>query len=369
MHQPPHLYYEPKDWSHTCVLLLQKDSTGAYELPGGVVLKGENCQDSAVRRLLAENNIDVCQPENCLHHLFTFPYRYSQIEEGPHQLTETSINGELKRPLEGTWGDCYECVFRGNLEDLGLSNALCISLADVKDMLEQDASKVAPASCHALKLYFQRHGDMRARRRLLKGYSSDDLEHYGVQTESRGKKPILMLDSFQDDVRKTAIEFTMKTDDGMCPQLLHQADIIILGVSRTGKTPLSIFISQTRGLRVANIPLVFELEPPNELIHPNAAAGNAIDPRRVFCLTRDVEEMEKLRISRMQQAFHHVPEKLRQESTYANYSYIRKDLAKARNLCKQFGFTELDVTERALEECASIIVSKMKERFPDMHIQ
>ena len=119
------------------------------------------------------------------------------------------------------------------------------------------------------------------------------------------------------------------------------------------------------GLKVANVPLVFELQPPQELTD-TSDPDKIIDPRRVFCLTRDVEEMEKLRISRIKQALKKSTPK--QESTYANFSYIRKDLAKARNYARQHGFTEIDVSDRALEECASIIISKMKERFPDMHI-
>ena len=359
MHEPPHLFYEPKEWSHTSVILLKgnTDSNGKarWELPGGMVLEGETYQASAVRRLADENNIDVCLPENCLHHLFKFPFQHPR-EEGAQQPA-------------GIWGDCYESVFRGDMEGLHLPNAVCVSLAELKDMLEHDETSFAPDCRHALKLYFQRQGDLRAKRRLLKGYSSMDLEHYGLRDGLEGSRtiPVLMLDSFHDDVRNTAVDFTMKTDDGMCPGLLYQAEIVILGVSRTGKTPLSIFISQTAGLKVANIPLVFELQPPNELTDPRDPS-KAIDPRRVFCLTRDVTEMKKLRQSRIEQALRCAPNPQSQESTYANFTYIRKDLAKARSFVKEYGYTEIDVSERALEECASIILSKMKERFPDMHI-
>ena len=359
MHEPPHLFYEPKEWSHTSVILLEGNigasGKGRWELPGGKVLEGETYQASAVRRLAEENNIDVCRPENCLHHLFKFPFQFSPEETAQHPA--------------GIWGDCYECVFRGEIVGLHLPNSVCVTLAELKDMLRDDETSFVPDCRHVLKLYFQRQGDLRAKRRLLKGYSSMDLEHYGLRDGSEGGRaiPVLMLDSFHDDVRNAAVEFTMKTDDGMCPRLLYQAEIIILGVSRTGKTPLSIFISQTAGLKVANIPLVFELQPPKELTDPRDAS-KAIDPRRVFCLTRDVTEMKKLRQSRIEQALRCATNSHSQESTYADFSYIRKDLAKARNFVKEYGYTEIDVSERALEECASIILSKMKERFPDMHI-
>lgn len=148
----------------------------------------------------------------------------------------------------------------------------------------------------------------------------------------------------------------------MRPQLLHQADIILVGCSRSGKTPLSIFLSQTTGLKVSNIPLVFELSPPRELTD-----DQRIDSRRVFSLTREVDEMEKLRLSRLQRELKG-NEHIGAKSDYANYSYIRKDSAKARNLAISRGYTEVDFSERALEEVAGIIISNMKERFPDMHI-
>jgi len=353
MHEPPHLYYEPKDWAHTCLVLLKTSSPNddleyRLELPGGPVLYGESYEESAVRRLRQDTNIDVCKPANCLHHLFTFPFEIMRAGE----TNEATANAA------GIWGDCYECIYRGKLEDLKLPNALTMSLAEIKDMLEHatTAQQFVDDTCHALKLYFQRQGDLRAKRRLLKGYSSVDLDHYGLRSE----QPLVLMD-FNDNVRNQAVDFTMKTDDGMAPRLLHQAEIIILGVSRSGKTPLSIFMSQTAGLKVANIPLVFEITPPKELTD-----DPRIDPRRVFCLTRDVDELEKMRQSRLEKELKN--SHVGGHSTYADYSYIRKDLAKARNLAKTKGYTEIDVSGRALEEVASLILSKMKERFPELHI-
>lgn len=168
------------------------------------------------------------------------------------------------------------------------------------------------------------------------------MAHYGL----RSNKPLVLMD-FNDDARNAAVDFTMQTDDGMHPKLLHQADIIVLGVSRSGKTPLSIYISQTAGLKVANIPLVFELQPPKELTD-----DPRIDPRRVFCLTRQVSEMERMRLSRLDRELKGADAHVGKNSTYADCAYIRKDLAKARNLAKNNGYTEIDVTGRALEECA-----------------
>ena len=139
---------------------------------------------------------------------------------------------------------------------------------DAKDRFSQE-------SLHALKLYFQRQGDLRAKRRLMKGYSSMDLENYGLRSNNSLQKLVLM--DMEDTQRRQAIDYTMKTDDGMAPNLLYKADIVLIGVSRAGKTPLSIFMAQKLGLKVANISLVLELPPPSAL--------EKINPRKVFCLT------------------------------------------------------------------------------------
>lgn len=65
--------------------------------------------------------------------------------------------------------------------------------------------------------------------------------------------------------RIEAVEFTLKADDGSAPWLLEEADVVLCGVSRTGKTPLSVVLAQQMGLKVANIPLVMEVKPPKEL--------------------------------------------------------------------------------------------------------
>ena len=357
MHEPPHMFYEPKEWSYTSVLLLKNQTTGDLQLPGGPVWNGESYEQSAVRRLYDDTHIDVCLPENCLHHLFTFPFTFSDAKNS--ESNGGTKDDQLVR--QGVWGDFYECVYRGRIDELKKRNDHFVSftLAELKDCLDNEHESnvsFAADTLHALKLYFQRQGDLRAKRRLMKGYSSLDLEHYGLRSE----KPLVLLD-YNDDQRQEAIDFTMKTDDGMSPRLLHQADVILLGVSRAGKTPLSILIATTTGLKTANIPLVLELDPPKQLTE-----DKRIDPKRVFCLTVQAEFLQRIRTTRLRRE---LKKQLGQgRSKYADQDYVKKDLAKAKQLCEEFGFTEIDVTGRAIEETASLIVSKMKERFPDMHI-
>jgi regulator of PEP synthase PpsR (kinase-PPPase family) len=175
--------------------------------------------------------------------------------------------------------------------------------------------------------------------------------------------------------RIDAVEFALKADDGQSPWLLPEADIVLVGVSRSGKTPLSVVLSQTMSLKVANIPLVMEVPPPRQLLEQ-------VDPRRIFCLTIAPGELRKIRTSRLErrgikqiedryssssssnnnnvtdQAVSLIP-----KSNYADRNYLLRDLANARQLSQQYNWTEIDVTGRAVEETATFIVELFNDRF------
>lgn len=89
--------------------------------------------------------------------------------------------------------------------------------------------------------------------------------------------------------RIEAIEFTIKQDDGALPQNLHKADIVLAGVSRTGKTPLSIYLAQ-KGFKVANVPIVMGVQLPKTLFE--------IDPQKVFGLTINPVVLHTIRRAR-----------------------------------------------------------------------
>jgi len=160
--------------------------------------------------------------------------------------------------------------------------------------------------------------------------------------------------------RIEAVEFTLKADDGQAPWLLPAADVVIVGVSRTGKTPLSIVTSQMLSLRVANVPLVCECPLPSEL-----SDASLVDPDRVFCLKISPVELKKIRQTRLERTADTggKGEILMTESNYADRSYVLKDLRSARDLANKYGWTEIDVTGRAVEETASYIGEIMNERF------
>src|ERR1700755_392949 len=90
--------------------------------------------------------------------------------------------------------------------------------------------------------------------------------------------------------RIEAVEFAVKNDDGAEPRNLPKADLVLVGISRTSKTPLSTFLAQ-KGLKVANVPLVLGIDPPTELF--------AIDQERVFGLTIKAESLLQIRQARL----------------------------------------------------------------------
>lgn len=151
--------------------------------------------------------------------------------------------------------------------------------------------------------------------------------------------------------RIKAIEFTLNTDDGMNPDRLHHSDIILTGISRAGKTPLSIYLAMF-GWKVANIPLVNNIPPPDELYK--------VDPRRVFGLSISMNtliEQRKRRVATMG-AFDH--------RSYLDPSEIVQELDYAARIFRRGNFTVIDVTNKPIESSANEIVKLINERFDYM---
>ncbi|OUO90736.1 bifunctional ([pyruvate, phosphate dikinase] phosphate) phosphotransferase/[pyruvate, phosphate dikinase] kinase [Gordonibacter sp. An230] len=140
--------------------------------------------------------------------------------------------------------------------------------------------------------------------------------------------------------RIEAIEFTIAHDDGRNPQELHQADIVLLGVSRSSKTPTSIYLSQ-QGYKVANIPLDPSTEPPAEL--------ESVDRTRLFGLMTTAEVLIGIRQRRLGRA-------VGVASRYADPEYVYEDLEKARSLMRRLGCIVVNTENRAVEETAQEIL-------------
>ena len=148
--------------------------------------------------------------------------------------------------------------------------------------------------------------------------------------------------------RVEAVEFTVKAEDGKEPRMLRRADIVLVGVSRTSKTPLSVFLAH-KGFRVSNVPVVLDRDLPREL--------HDVDQRRIFGLTIDPESLRDIRQVRL--ATMGVPGR----SNYGDMDYILAELEWSEGLFRQHpDWPVIDVTRRAVEETASIIFRIMGER-------
>ncbi|MGB0678718.1 MAG: pyruvate, water dikinase regulatory protein [Polyangiales bacterium] len=148
--------------------------------------------------------------------------------------------------------------------------------------------------------------------------------------------------------RVEAIEFAVKSDDGKEPRNLRRADLVLTGVSRTSKTPLSTYLAG-RGLRVANVPLVVGVEPPAEL--------DEVPGDRVVGLTIGLDQLLEIRRQRLLQLGMPV------DANYGLRDHVRAELDYAHSIFRQHSdWLVVDVTNRAIEETATIILEALKER-------
>lgn len=172
-------------------------------------------------------------------------------------------------------------------------------------------------------------------------------EYFGGRPGTKSVGILRMVDD-RYFKRIEAIEYTVKHDDGKCLTDLNDADIILVGISRTSKTPLSIFLSH-KGWKVANIPLVLNSKLPKEVFE--------VDQRRIVGLLIDTSSLSRIRRNRL--------EKFGQDpgGEYARLSYIEKEIEYAQDLFRQNRrWPVFNVTERALEETAAEIVRVISSR-------
>jgi len=147
--------------------------------------------------------------------------------------------------------------------------------------------------------------------------------------------------------RIEAIEYTLDHDDGLNPERLHDAEIILTGVSRSGKTPLSVYMSMF-GWKVANVPIVNGVEPPPELFK--------VDPRRVFGLYININYL----ISQRQKRVAHI-------GNFTNESYldidnVREEIKYANFIFEKGKFTKINVTNKPVETSANEIIGFISDR-------
>lgn len=140
-----------------------------------------------------------------------------------------------------------------------------------------------------------------------------------------------------------AIEFAVKYDDGKNVKGIKKADIVLLGISRTSKTPLSMYLAH-KNFKVANIPLVPEMPLPKEIYE--------IDKNIIVGLTADPYKLNEIRVERIKTLG------LDNETAeYAKISRILEELEYANKIYEEIGCTVIDVSNKAVEETANIIAT------------
>ena len=151
---------------------------------------------------------------------------------------------------------------------------------------------------------------------------------------------------FHSSKRIDAIDFAIKYDDGKDFRGLEYCDICIVGVSRSSKTPLSVYLASI-GYKVSNVPLVLNSKVPKELFE--------IDSRKIFGLTMDYNRLAQIREARLN-VMH-----LSKSSTYSDEEYIKKELAYAEEIMRDLDCKIIDVTNQSIEETSDYIISNIEK--------
>ncbi len=163
-----------------------------------------------------------------------------------------------------------------------------------------------------------------------------------VLTRRVGVQHVLDTDYFN---RMDALNFAIGHDDGQGGQELDQADVVLVGVSRTSKTPTCIYLAH-RGVRAANVPLVPGRGPPENLRNLSSAlvVGLTISPDRLIQIRRN--RLLSLKESR--------------DTSYTDIEAVREEVVQARRLYERQGWPVIDVTRRSVEETAAAVLNLLQ---------
>ncbi|MBY0313931.1 MAG: kinase/pyrophosphorylase [Bdellovibrionales bacterium] len=224
----------------------------------------------------------------------------------------------------------------------------------IEEAFEKKAIIIHTIVSRQLRKYLQeKTGSLGVPQVDLLGPILNELDDFLHVTDNARRAGILHSVDEKYYKRVEAIEFTVKHDDGKVLSDLDKADIVLVGISRTSKTPLSLFLSH-RGWRVANIPLVPNTPLPEELFK--------IDQRKIVGLIIEPDSLHRIRRNRL--------ERIGQDpgGEYARLDKIYEEIDWARELfAKNKRWPVFNVTERALEETATeitkIICTRMGIKF------
>jgi regulator of PEP synthase PpsR (kinase-PPPase family) len=143
-----------------------------------------------------------------------------------------------------------------------------------------------------------------------------------------------------------AVSFAFHHDDGLRSEELDSAEVVIVGASRTMKTPTMLYMAY-RGWFAANVPIVLEVDLPATLL--------SLPPERVFCLLNSATQLKTLRHTRA------VSEAIPLEP-YTSLDYIQRELARSRQLCQKYGWRRIPVSGKSVEEVCREIIALLPDK-------
>lgn len=143
----------------------------------------------------------------------------------------------------------------------------------------------------------------------------------------------------------SAMEYVFVHDDGLRTEDILNADVVVIGVSRTSKTPLCMYLAN-KGIKAANIPLIPEAELPKEIF--------MVPPDKIVGLTIAPDKLHKIRAERVKAMGLDI------SASYADMDRIKKEIKHAEIVMDSLGCIKIDITDKAVEEAAQIIMEHLK---------
>ncbi|MBL4891083.1 MAG: kinase/pyrophosphorylase [Rhizobiaceae bacterium] len=170
--------------------------------------------------------------------------------------------------------------------------------------------------------------------------------YLGAPTERKvGAQHALDAEYF---ARIEALNFSMMHDDGALPENINEPDVILLGISRTSKTPTSIYLAN-RGIKTANVPLVPDVELPPQII--------TADKPLIVALVASTDRIYQVRHNRLLGLNANTD-----DTAYTDRASIAEELANTRKLCAKHKWPTIDVSRKSIEETAAAILALREER-------
>ncbi len=208
-------------------------------------------------------------------------------------------------------------------------------------------------------MVFSTFGDKELMFQLEAGCAKLDVAHVGLMDVALNALSDFLGQPIQSSIGKQhvmdeayfrrieAMDFALDHDDGQNPVRLADADVILVGVSRTSKTPTSIYLAN-RGIKAANVPLVPGIDAPKILFE--------LKKPLIVGLMAEPDHLAMIRRSRLKNLSHHDLE------NYSDIEHIDEELRAARRLFNQNGWPVVDVTRRSIEETAAEIIGLLDRR-------